>query len=60
MQIDLGDVHLSDDDSSTCIPVSHTPGPVTPLVKLTVLPNCTDKIRNGNVSHLQWFLKKEI
>ena len=52
MQIDLRDAPLSDDDRSTCIPVSHTPGPVTPLVKLAVLPNCTDKIRNGNVSHL--------
>ena len=51
MHIDLSDAPLSDDDSSTCIPVSHTPGHVTPLVKFTVLPNCTDKIRNGNVSH---------
>ena len=52
MQTDLSDAPLSDDDSSTCIPVSLAPGPVTPLVKLTILPNCTDKITNGNVSYL--------
>ena len=51
MQIDLSDAPLSDDDRSTCIPLSHTPGPVTPLANFTVLSNCTDKIRNGNVSH---------